>query len=83
MMENLDKLKQAIGVEEPMLIDVLKWLSTFRFGFNLMCSNGILELEVEDFSKEDDWGLLVFVWNDSHYLKDQSEELINWLVSLI
>lgn len=82
-MESIDKLKQVIGVEELMLIDVLKWLSTFRFGFNLMCNDGVLELEAEDFSKEDDWGLLVFVWNDSHYLKDQSEELIYWLAGLI
>lgn len=77
-MEKLNKLKQAIGVEEPMLIDVLKWHS---FGDNRSIF-GVVEGDLY-FYKYDNEDNCYEHWNDSHYLKDQSEELINWLASLI
>lgn len=82
-MSGIERLKQAIGKEDPMLIDVLRFLYQIDFNHQLSCGRRHLLLTVT--SNVDGWqnSPFIFEWNNSHYLKNQSEELINWLVSLI
>ena len=81
MNENLKKIKQSIGSENPLLTDVLKWHSSNdRDKYShFEVSKGVAYFSIYDGEEHDSlfWDL------SKNVLENQSEELINWLSELI